>query len=92
MRPRMVPSAITVLVSDAVCPGLHRAWRHVRTKLVEEVGQLRHPKLDGLGEVALLPVQVHGLTTAFIKCLNLEQTLGADKTECTDRPLPSSGA
>lgn len=40
--------------------------RPAHTKLIEEGGQLSHPKLNGLGEVTLLPVKVHGLVTAYV--------------------------
>ena len=36
------------------------------TKFVEEGSQLRHPKLNGLGEVALFPIEMHVLATALI--------------------------
>jgi hypothetical protein len=38
----------------------------VCTKFVEEGSQLRHPKLNGLGEVALFPIEMHVLATALI--------------------------
>lgn len=49
---RRRPSAMGRVADDLCC---------ARTKLVEEGDQLCHPKLNGLGEVALLPVSVHGL-------------------------------
>ena len=38
-----------------------------RTKLIEECRELRHAQLDRLGEVALLPVEVHRLPTGRVR-------------------------
>ena len=63
MRPRMVPSVRSRGQSAMGAAGRCNQAR-VRTKLVEEGGQLSHPKLNGLGEVTLLPVD--GLVTADV--------------------------
>ena len=64
MRPRMVPSVRSRAQSAMGAAG--RCNRPAHTKLVQEGGQLSHPQLNGLGEVTLLPVKVHGLVTADV--------------------------
>ena len=63
IRPRMVVSAATPWEWIRWGPG--GLWSHGKcTKLIEECRELRHAELDGLGEVALLPIKVHRLPAA----------------------------